>query len=143
MATLVYASPTDYTTWTGAAAPSNITQILRSASLAVREATELFYYQVDSTGLPTDAAIKQAFNDATCCQAAALVAAGYDPTTGGTVTASVEQSSSIGTAHITYSNTDAQNAAEAKARLITGLTPDAQRILKDAGVMRAAPWLVG
>lgn len=143
MSTLVYAAESDYTAWTGAAEPANITQILRSASLAVREATELYYYQVDDTGLPSDATVKKAFNDATCAQAAALVALEYDPSTGGTITATVEQSTQIGTAHITMAPADAQAAAEAKARAITGLVPEAQRILRNAGLQVNTPWLVG
>lgn len=144
MATLIYAAASDYLAWTGAATePANLTQILRAASLAVREATELDYYPTDGTGLPSDADKKQAFNDATCCQAAALVALGYDPTTGGTVTASVEQGTSIGTAHITYAAADTLAAVEAKQRAITGLVPEAQRILRNAGVYKTGPWIAG
>lgn len=143
MSTLVYAAASDYAVWTGVDAPSNISSVLRSASLAVREATELYYYQVDGTGLPSDATVKQAFNDATCAQAAALVALDYDPTTGGTITATVEQSTQLGTAHITMAAADVQAAAEAKARAITGLVPEAQRILRNAGLQVNTPWLVG
>lgn len=144
MATPIYAAASDYLTWTGAAtAPANITQILRTASLAVREATEMFYYTVDTNNLPVDTDIKQAFNDAACCQAAALVALEYDPTTGGTVTATVEQGTSIGTAHITYAAADTLAAVEAKRRAITGLVPEAQRILRNAGVYKTGPWIAG
>lgn len=141
---LVYAQASDYLTWTGTSTiPSNMTAVLRSASLAVREATEAAFYQVDGTGMPTDATILQAFNDATCCQAAALVAIGYDPTTGGTVTATVEQATALGTAHVTYAASDVQAAAEAKQKAITGLVPDAERILRNAGLLKNVPWLVG
>lgn len=142
--TLVYATSTDYQAWPGVTStPSNIAAILQSASLAVREATAMCYYLADTTGLPTDATIKQAFNDATCCQAAALVAIGYDPTTGGTVTATVKQSKGIGSAHIQIASADAQAASQAKKRVIEGLTLDAQRILRDAGLRITGPWVVG
>lgn len=140
---LVYATSADYLAWTSATAPTNIDLIMRSASLAVREATEMCFYLTDSSGYPTDAGIKQAFNDATCCQAAALIAVGYDPAAGGTVTATVTQSEGIGSAHIQYATTDVQAAAEAKRRVIEGLTLDAQRILRDAGLRINSPWVVG
>jgi len=140
---LVYATSTDYEAWTSTTPPANISPILRAASLAVTEATELCFYDTDSTGLPTDTSVLKAFNDATCCQAAALVAINYDPTTGGTITTSVKQSKGIGSAHITYAQADADAAATAKARAITGLVPDAQRILRNAGLYRTAPWVVG
>jgi hypothetical protein len=140
---LVYATSADYAAWTGTSAPAGLTSKLRSASLAVREATELDFFATDTTGLPTDAAILQAFNDATCCQAAALVALALDPNAGGAVTPSVKESKSIGTARITYAQADAANAAAAKAQAATGLVPDALRILRDAGLARTAPWVVG
>lgn len=144
MATPIYATGADYAAWTGVAAPSNITQILRSASLAVREATEGAFYAADpATGLPLDATVLKAFNDATCCQASALVALGYDPATGGTITAGVKESKQLGTARITYAASDVQAAAQAKQQAITGLVVDAQRILRNAGLLKAVPWVVG
>lgn len=140
---LVYAKSTDYAAWTGTTAPSNITQVLRSASLAVREATELSFYATDTTGMPTDPGILQAFNDATCCQAAALIALGVDTNAGGAVVASVKESKSIGSARITYAAQDAKNAAEAKQQALTGLVPEAIRILRDAGALKLSPWVVG
>ena len=138
---LVYASTDDLQTWLGAAAPANATALLRSASLAVREATELAFYDTDSTGRPTDATILQAFNDATCCQAAWLTTEGVDPNLGGTLEAGVEASVGIGSARITYA--DGADAAAAKQRALTGLCPDAQRILRNARLTPTAPWIVG
>lgn len=145
MGTLIYATSANYLAWPGVSslAPANIAALLQSASLAVREATEGAFYQTDTTGMPTDATILQAFQDATCCQVAALVAIGYDPTTGGTVTATVKQTKSLGSAHLQYATTDAQAAAEAKKRVIEGLSLDAQRILRNAGLLKNVPWVVG
>lgn len=143
MTTLIYATSTDYQAWTGGTAPSNIAPILRTASLAVREATEAAFYATDTTGMPTDTTVVQAFNDATCCQAAALIAIGYDPTTGGVVTPTVKVSKQLGSAHLTYATEDVQAAAEAKQQAITGLVPEAQRILRNAGLLKSVPWVVG
>ncbi len=139
---LVYATTTDYAAWTGTTSPANIAQLLRTASMAVREATEMAFYTVDSTGMPTDAVQLQAFNDATCCQAAALAAFQVDPLAGGTLeSGEVESAVGIGTARITYG--DAAAAVEAQRALIGGLTPDARRILRNARLMPTSPWVVG
>ncbi len=138
---LVYASPTDLAAWTGTAAPSNAINLLRTASLAVREATELCYYPVDVNNLPSDATQKQAFNDATCCQAAALIALSVDPLAGGVIQEGVESQSRMGTAGFTFA--DAQYAADAKQQALNGLVTDAQRILRDAGIAPTVPWIVG
>lgn len=138
---LVYASTDDLAAWIGGDAPVNAAGLLRSASLAVREATSLAFYATDSTGLPTDTTLLQAMNDAACCQAAWLNAEGVDPNLGGTLAAGVETSVGIGSARITYA--DGAEAAAAKQRALTGLCPDAQRILRNAGLTPTAPWIVG
>lgn len=138
---LIYASSTDLAAWTGTAAPANAAGLLRSASLAVREGTELCFYATDTTGMPTDATVLQAFNDATCAQAAWLAAVDVDPNRGGVLEEGVESSAGIASARITYA--DAPAAAEAKQRALTGLCPDAQRILRNAGLYATAPWIVG
>lgn len=139
----VYATPTDYAAWTGAPAPSNLAPYLRKASSQVREATKLDFYAVDSNGLPTDATKLQAFNDATCCQAAALIELGVNPLAGGAVEASVKESKSIGLARITYAAADAQAAAAAKKQAAEGLVPDALQILRQAQLAKNAAWIVG
>lgn len=139
---LVYATRDDYAAWISDTAPANIDALLRTASLAVREATELAFYTADATGMPTDPTQLQAFNDATCCQAAALAAFGVDPNAGGTLeSGGVETSVGIGTARETFA--DAAAAVEAQQNLIQGLTPDAKRILRNAKLMPASPWVVG
>lgn len=138
---LVYASTNDLASWMGTPAPANATALLRTASLAVREATELAFYATDTTGLPTDATILQAFSDATCSHAAALYQADVDPNAGGVLEPGVHASDGIGSARITYS--DAALAAEAKRMLVRGLCQEAQRILRNAGLTPTAPWIVG
>lgn len=138
---LVYATPDDLAAWTGTTAPTNATALLRSASLAVREATELCFYAVDDTGLPTNTTQLQAFNDATCCQAAALAELDVNPQSGGVVEAGVVSSSKLGSASFEYA--DAAIAAAAKAAAMQGLVPDALRILRDAGISPTNPWIVG
>jgi hypothetical protein len=140
---LVYATSADYVTWTGGSAPANIAQVLRKASLQVREATKLDFYAADTTGLPTLPAQLQAFNDATCCQAAALVELSINPNAGGAVETSVKEAKSLGSARIQYAQTDAQNAADAKKRASEGLVTDAIQILRIAGLARNAAWVTG
>lgn len=139
--TLVYATQADYTAWTGATAPANIAPLLRTASMAVHEATLTAYYAVDGTGMPTDATVLQAFNDATCAQASALATAGIDPLAGGVMKASTASQKAVGSARIDYA--DASAAAASRAALLDGLCDEAQRILQQARVMTTAVWVVG
>lgn len=136
---LVYATPNDLAVWTGHATPSNALQLLRSASLAVREATELCFYAVDSDGFPSEYVKLQAFRDATCAQAAFLAANDIDPFAG--LQPGVESSTKIGTASIVFA--DADMAAEAKQAALGSIVIEAQRILRDAGVLPTDPWVVG
>jgi hypothetical protein len=139
----VYATATDYAAWTGTAAPSNLAPYLRKASNQVREATRFDFYAVDSNGLPTDTNQLQAFTDATCCQAAALIELNVNPLAGGAVEMSVKESKSIGSARIVYAAADAQAAAAAKKQAAEGLVPDALQILKQAQLAKNSPWIAG
>lgn len=140
---LVYATSSDLQTWTGTTPPANADQLLRTASMLVRKATMTAYYAVDGDGMPTDPAKRQAFEDATCCHAAAMAAAGIDPLAGGVVTKTTAAvvAKRIGTAHIEYAG--AATAAAARAQLAVELAPDAYRILQQAQVIPAAPWTIG
>lgn len=140
MATLVYATSANYTAWTGGAAPANIANLLRAASLSVTEATELCFYAHDTTGMPTDAVILQTFNDATCCQAAFLAAINYDPLRGGVAAPGITSSQGIGSARMTYA--DAKALAETKLNSVMGLCLDAQRILANGNLVPSNPWIV-
>lgn len=140
---LVYATSDDLAAWTGEAAPTNATQLLRTASLAIREVTKTAFYATDDTGLPTDPNVAQAFNDACCAHAAALAAFDYDPTTGGVYEAGlVESSVKIGSASVTAADGDA--AIQAAQGLLGGLAPEALRVLRlEMPWWNLSPWLVG
>lgn len=138
---LIYATSADLTAWTGSAAPDNADQLLRTASLAVANATRAARYDVDGTGMPTDAKTLQAFKDATCAHAAALAAAKVDPAAGGVLAANVATSKKVGSASIDYAG--AGTATSAKAALLSGLAPEAARILRQAGIAATAPWVSG
>ncbi|TIH33682.1 hypothetical protein [Subtercola vilae] len=136
------ASPTDLAAWTGAAAPANAANLLRSATILVLDATESAYYAIDPlTGLATNAQTKQALNDATCIQVAAWLAFGYDPLSGGVMVAGVASSSGIGSARETYA--DALFAAQAKADAVTGLVPEATRVLRRKNLLVPQAWTFG
>ena len=143
--TLVYATSTDLAAWTGNPAPANATQLLRSASLLVRDATAAAFYAADTTGLPTDTATKQAFNDATCAQAALWTALGIDPATGGLAATGVLRGKRIGTAALDYDTSALASVTAMNARrdAATTLCSEAVTILRAAGVNTYGPWIVG
>jgi hypothetical protein len=138
----VLASATDYATWTGSSAPTNINQLLRSCSNMVLDATEGAYYGVDPlTGLATDPQAKQAMNDATCIQAAAWVALNINPLTGGVMVSGVKSSKKIGSASVTFADTT--EAAAARAAAYTQLVPEAVRKLQQNNLIGTGPWTYG
>lgn len=143
---MIYATKADLAAWLNPDAPgdppANATLLLRTASMAVTEATETAFYAADTNGLPTDAKTLQAFKDATCIQAAALLSFDVDPLAGGTLEAGgVETSVALLSARVTYA--DAAAAVEAQQQLLGGLTLDAQRVLRQAGIQLGVPWIVG
>jgi hypothetical protein len=139
---LVYATSADLADWmTPTALPANAAQLLRTASMTVHEATMTSYYDVDGTGLPTDATTLQAFKDATCAQAAALSLAGIDPLSGGVLKSGVASQKAVGSARIDYA--DATAAAASRQALTTDLCTEAHRILQQAGIMLEAVWTIG
>lgn len=144
MGVLIYAASADLAAWMGAAAPANATVLLRSASLLVREATRNCFYAVDSGNLPTDATIKQAFNDATCAQAAFWAAAGIDPTNP-IAPLSVLNSKAIGSARLGYDTAGAGSVQAYQTRVDAARTlcDEAFRILQDANLQMTGPWVVG
>ena len=144
---LIYATPTDLAAWTGTAAPANATQLLRSASLLVQEATNNAYYDTppDTSGgqssgsynyyrpdaLPSDPAVAAVLNEATCIQAAAWAALGIDPTLAGVVKPSVASQKLVAVA----ASTDGMPGF---CPMGTGRAPDA-RTPRGATVRRAGP----
>lgn len=136
------AAPADLAAWTGAAAPANAVPLLRSATALVLSATKGAYYAVDpATGLATDAVVAKVLKDATTIQAAAWAALGIDPLTGGVVVASVASQKSIGTAHLSYA--DAAQAADAKAKALTTLVPEALAKLSQNNLLASNVWVYG
>lgn len=136
------AQPIDLATWTQTAAPVNAVVLLRSATMLVQAATAVAYYDVDVvTGLATNVLTKQALNDATCIQAAAWAAMGYDPLTGGVLASGVVSSTKIGTAAETFA--DAGLAAQAKFDAVTGLVPEAIRKLAQNNLLVPQVWAFG
>ena len=67
----VYATADDYATFTGAAAPADIGQLLAQASRFLdSNLFRLCRYEADQdTGMPTDPVVLGAFSDAACAQA--------------------------------------------------------------------------
>lgn len=138
------ANPGDLAQWTGTAAPANATQILRSCTSLVLEATEGAYYDVDpATGLATDAQILKAMQDATCIQAAAWIALKIDPSTGGVLAGSVAGSKKIGTAQIVYDSTATASANAARAAAYSGIVPDARRKLQQNNLIGTGAYDLG
>ena len=135
---LVYATEADLATWTGAAAPTNAVQLLRIASGLVRRATMTSVYLTDATGLPTDAATLQAFQDATCAQAATWAALALDPVKGAADDGvKVVTNKSLGSGSISYAVSPATVLARASAA--TDLSMEASLILWDAGLLTTPP----
>lgn len=136
---LVYATAENLTTWTGGAAPANVTQLLRSASLLVRESTKTAVYGTDETGLPSDATIADAFKDATCAQVASWVAAGVDPSGAGVSTAAPVRGKRLGSGSVEYDTavSGSVTAFQAKRAAAVTICPEAFMILQQAGITPA------
>lgn len=144
---LVYATDADLTAWiTPVPLPANSATLLRSASLLIHTFTMTALYGVDDTGKPSDATVLQAFNDATCAQAASWAAAGIDPVSGGISTAAPVRSKRLGSAGVDY-DTSANTSAtvlQAKREAATTLCAESVMLLHQArvipgGVQRGRP----
>lgn len=136
------ATPDDMAAYTGTTAPANASVLIRSATSLVLRETRMAYYTVDPlTGLATDAQIGGALNLATVIQACAWAGLNYDPLTGGVLTPSVESSTKMLSSTITYA--DAALAATAMSDAITGLVPEAQRVLELNDLLIPNPWTFG
>ncbi|MFJ4286408.1 hypothetical protein ACIPY0_12250 [Paenarthrobacter nicotinovorans] len=131
------AEPADLAAWTGAAAPANATQLLRSATSRILTASRGSHYPVDAdTGFSTDPVVAKALKDATCIQAAAWAAIKYDPAAGGVVTSTVAADKSIGSARIHYAG--AQAAADSKQGAATGIVPEAAEKLAQYNLLASS-----
>lgn len=139
------ATATDYTNWTQKPAPANVAAILRGCTSLVLEATDGNIYNVDTaTGVALDPAVRDALRDAVCIQAAAWVALGIDPTTGG-----VQQSSNavklkrLASGVIAYSDAEVQATVKARAAVYTSLVPEAARFLRQRNLLGTDPVPLG
>lgn len=66
----IYATSADYQTYTGQTPPSDIDQLLADASRFLEaEVFRLCWYEVGGDGYPSNATVRQAFEDAVCAQA--------------------------------------------------------------------------
>lgn len=136
------AQPSDLANWTGAAAPANATQLLRSATGLVLEATGSAYYDADpTTGLATDTITYNALRDATCIQAAAWAAMGIDPSLGGVPAVGVVAQKRIGSASIVYANPN--DAEQARSESLRNLVPEAARKLQLNNLLSTNAWVYG
>lgn len=66
MAARVYATSTDYESYTGQTAPSNVDTLLRLSSRVVDTLLVGVLYDTDTDGYPTDADVTGQLQDATC-----------------------------------------------------------------------------
>jgi hypothetical protein len=136
------AQPDDLAAWMGdTPAPANATVLLREASRMVLEATSTAYYDTDTNGLATDTVTATALQQATCIQAAAWNAIGYDPLTGGVQVTAVKVAKGIGSARIQYA--DAAMAAQARSDAINGLVPAAVQVLELNNLLTPRVWTYG
>lgn len=134
---LVYAVDADLTEWTGGAPnPANVVALLRSASMLVRSATIASLYGTDTTGLPSDATVAEAFRDATCAQVVAWTAAGVDPTGAGINTTTPVRGKKLGSGSVEYDTAASSSviAFQAKRAAASTLCPEAYMILQQAGI---------
>lgn len=141
---LVYATEDDWKKWKpNTEAPENIGSLLRSASMAVRDATSLDVYETDDTGQPIDPDKAQAMKDATLIQATALNALKIDESLGGVITPTTTSSKSIKGASVSYAATEIQTALDGRMQAAQSLVPDAIQALRLAGLGGNAPWRIG
>lgn len=135
------ATAADYTNWTKTPAPANITAILRGCTSLVLEATEGNIYTVDpTTGIATDARVRDALRDAVCIQASAWVTFGIDPTTGGVQQSSkAVKSKRLASGAIEYSDAEVQATVKARAAVYTSLVPEAVRFLQQRNLLGVNP----
>lgn len=85
---LVYATLGDLTGYTAGSTyvvpgEPEATRVLTAASKAIRRATKSAVYDTDTNGYPSDAAVRQAFRDATCAQVVWWKETGDELGTGG------------------------------------------------------------
>lgn len=128
---LVYATPTQLSTWMGQPEPDNATRLLRAASILVAAATQSDIFDAQPSGLPKDSDLSAAFQDATCAQAEMWSEAGLDPIKGPGGQPQRLTTSAIDGASLGF---DAYLTEPARQAALTGLCDTALTILRNAGL---------
>nr|WTB07398.1 hypothetical protein OG546_26175 [Streptomyces antimycoticus] len=126
----VYATPEQYTAWTGQPAPADADRLLARASEDVDDALTTAVYATDALGMPTDPAIVQALADATCAQVEYQQATGDD----GTGAAGRWDAVSIGPVSLSGRKDGPTAAGD------VDLAPRAYRALRRAGLLPGVIW---
>nr|DAS39058.1 MAG TPA: head to tail adaptor [Caudoviricetes sp.] len=119
-----------------------LARLLAHASGLVRHATRRAIYTTTPNGLPKDPDLLEAMQEATMVHVQALSDAGLAQAffTGGATLDATVSSSSIDGASVTV---DTSTADSARAALLAGgLAPDAEMILRDAGLLGGLPGIV-
>lgn len=128
---LVYATPSELSTWMGEPASDNAIPLLRAASVLVADATKSDIYDVAANGKPKDDDLLEALRDAACAQAEMWSAAGLDPIKGPGGQKQRLTTSSIDGASLGF---DAYLTEPARQAALTGLCDRALLILRNAGL---------
>jgi len=115
-------------------------RMLAFASRLVSHATMSAIYDADTDGMPTDADLKEALQEATCSQVATWSALTVDPAAGAADGGTTVASKSFGGASIQYSVY--ASTAQARAKAATSLSQDARLILTEAGLTAAGPMVL-
>lgn len=138
---MLYATPQELAAWIDPDAaepevPERATVRLRAASALVADAIAGAAYDVDAEDMPRDSGLRRAVREATLEHAAALVAAGIDPTRGPDQVARKVSSKSVLGMSTSYV---ASSADDYQAQLAAGdtLVHAAWATLRRAGLLRA------
>lgn len=126
----IYATPEQYTAWSGQPAPSDADRLLARASEDIDDALRAAVYDTDTAGMPTDQSVRDALSDATCAQVEYQQATGDD----GSGAAGRWGSVSIGPVSLS----DRRDTPRAGGDL--DLAPRAYRALRRAGLLPGVIW---
>lgn len=126
----IYATPEEFTAWSGQPAPSDADRLLARASEDIDDALRAAVYDTDTAGMPTDQSVRDALSDAACAQVEYQQATGDD----GTGAAGRWGSVSIGPVSLS----DRRDAPRAGGEL--DLAPRAYRALRRAGLLPGVIW---
>ncbi|WP_405561914.1 hypothetical protein [Streptomyces sp. NBC_01180] len=126
----VYATPEQYTAWTGQQAPADADRLLARASEDCDDALLSAVYAVDARGMPTDPAVITALAEAVCAQVE------YRQATGDDGTGAADQWDSVSIGPVAMSG----HRATPHAAGGVDLGPRAGRALARAGLLPGVIW---